>query len=153
MKLTDQRLGEVLARSDHVRQLPEVNPVLWLFIGELARTWPRYSDEVRDAGAFLADLIRANEPGVARVGVPTATRVLAEIETDRGRSAYTYLAAITHDDLLLRLSVDALLAYSDRSRRRRSKPERDAVAVTLYVLLKMVREETEVEQLERALAV
>jgi hypothetical protein len=152
MQLTDERLGEVLNRQEHIGGLPEINPVLWGSLQELAATQPKYRDEILAAGSFMLDLLGMNEPGSMRVGLPTAVRVLAEMEYEEDRLVHRVLFDVGTSDVLLRMCIDALVAYSDRSRRVRPRRERDAVAVALFVLVKMIRDQLEAGVLEEALA-
>jgi hypothetical protein len=135
-----------------MRALPEVNPVAWAALQELAAMWPSQAHEILDAGTFLADLLGLGEPGAPRIALGTASRVLAETEANGDRDVHRSLASMLGDDVLLRLSVDAILASCDRSRRPRIGREREGVAVTLYALLRMAREQAEADALEEALA-
>ncbi len=150
MRVTEERLGAALSRNDHEHRLLESNPVAALIIESMAASHPSCSQEVRQAGNFFLDIIGANERDGTRLTLPVAMQVLARDDAIPLAQMRSSLAEITERDLLLGLSIQALLPRSGLRKRRRNQREREAVVRTLYLLVGMFETQEEIDALEQA---
>jgi len=143
MRVSEERLGAVLTRGDLAVGLAEANPVAGLIVESLAASDPEHSEGVRHAGRFFLDLVRANEPDATKLTLPVAMQTLSREELVSRHEMKEYLARIAAEDLLLGMSLDALLA-GDRPVR-----ERRAVIHVLYLLIRMFEAQEEADRLDR----
>jgi hypothetical protein len=143
MRVSEERLGAVLTRGDLAVGLAEANPVAGLIVESLAASDPEHSEGVRHAGRFFLDLVRANEPDATKLTLPVAMQTLSREELVSRHEMKEYLARIAAEDLLLGMSLDALLA-GDRPVR-----ERRAVIRVLYLLIRMFEAQEEADRLDR----
>lgn len=148
-RVSEERFTEVLGRADHDRGLMETNPVAALLVESMAATHPDHADGVRDAGTFVLDLLRANEPATPKITLSVAMHVLSREEFTPLDDMRGYLASLAERDLLLGISAQALLAQPSRLRRRRERAEHEAVVRTLYLLLRMVETQDDTDALAR----
>ncbi len=151
MHVSDDRLGQVLTRGDHLRHLHQVNPIAHAVVEQMAAQSSPWDREVREAAWLLLDELAANEEGAPRLSLPTALAVLSAGCREEAADPEHELRQVASVDPLLRLSVDALTGYSTSARRRRSPRERGAVASALLALLKMLRAQEQAEELRAAL--
>ena len=150
MRVTEERLSAALSRNDHEHRLLESNPVAALIVESMAASHPSCSQEIRQAGNFFLDVIGANERDATRLTLPVAMQVLARDEPTPLAEMRSSLAEIGERDLLLGLSIQALLPRSGLRKRRRSQREREAVVRTLYLLVGMFETQEEIDALEQA---
>lgn len=151
MRISDRRLGEVLVRTDHVRQLRSVNPVAHAVVEELAREHGPFDQEVRETAWLFLDELGVNEPGAPRLSMRTVLTIMADAEREQPDQPELELRRLASHDPLLGISVDALTGYSTQEGRRRSPDERGAVASVLLALLRMFRAQEQAEELGRSL--
>ena len=153
MRVSEERLTTVLARADHSQGLSETNPVASLIVESIAASHPDHSDAIRDTGRFFLDLVEANEEHATRLTLPVAMHVLARDERLSARAMGEYLAEVAAGDLLLGISIHALLPPTEyRTRSRRAQRERAAVTRILYLLVRMFEAQEESDSLDRAFA-
>lgn len=151
IRISEERLDRVLARREHHRGLNDHNPVAGLVLEGMAEVRPEYAEEIRYAGAFLLDLLGANDGGAPRLSLPIAMQVLSAEETKPPERMGAELTQIAGEDVLLRLAIDALTRYSDVKERVRDPDESRAVVLILYLLLRMVDAQAEADALDDAL--
>lgn len=157
MGVSEKRFNDVLTTRGRARGqgLYERNPVAMLILESMAVSHRRHDHErtIRDAGLFLLDLLRVNEPGASQLTLPVAMRVLADDEAKPAEEMHHYLLQTAQRDLLLGIALHALVggstSLSSRWQRRRTQREREVVIRTLYLLLRMVETQEQVDDLER----
>lgn len=148
MQVTEERLSLVLARRDHTRGLDR-NPVALLVLESMAASRAGHSGPIRKAGLFLLDLIGANEPDATVLTLPVAMQILRSEESIPAEAMRARLLEAGGRDLLLGLSLQALLG--EPALRRKQHERRDPVVRTLYLLIRMFEAQEETDALERAL--
>ncbi|HVM13979.1 MAG TPA: hypothetical protein VM287_06590 [Egibacteraceae bacterium] len=149
MQVSDERLTAVLTRGE--RRPPRAydrNPVAGLLVESMAISHDEHADAVRDAGTFLLDLLRANEPGTAQLTLSIAMQVLACDEVKPVDEICCYLARTARKDVLLGIAVHALVGGA-RDRRARGQCEREVILRTLFLLLRMFEAQEEADELDR----
>lgn len=151
MRISDERLTAVLTRAE--RRPPHAydhNPVAGLLVEGMALSQDGHADAVRDAGTFLLDLLRANEPGTAQLTLSIAMQVLACDEAKPVDEIFCYLARAGRKDVLLGIAVHALVG-GGRDRRAQEQGEREAILRALFLLLRMFEAQEEADRLDRQL--
>ncbi|HVM00972.1 MAG TPA: hypothetical protein VM324_16905 [Egibacteraceae bacterium] len=149
--VSEERLRVVVTRERRTPpRLYERNPVAGLIVESMAKASDRHEHAVRDAGAFLLDLLRANEPEAPCLSLPVAMRVLARDEARPMDDVCCYLSRTARQDVLLGIAVHALVGGCVGPRRRRQEhtdARREAVIRTLYLLLRMFEAQQQVDDL------
>lgn len=149
MPVNEQQLSAVVTRprANSVR-LYERDPVAGLIVESLAASAPEHERSIRDAGTFLLDLLRVNEPDGTRLTLPVAIRVLTRDEGRPMGDVCTHLAQVARRDLLLGIAVQALAGGAARHGSER-RHHREAVTRALYLLIRMFEVQEEVDALHR----
>lgn len=152
MLVSEERLTTVLTRTR--RRPPRAydrNPVAGMLVESMAVSHNGHADAVRDAGTFLLDLLRANDPGTAQLTLPVAMDVLARDEVTPIDEIRYYLAKTARRDVFLGIAVPALVNRSGGRLRTFEEGRREAVLRTLYLLLRMFEAQEEADALDRQL--
>lgn len=152
MLVSDERLTAVLTRGK--RRPPRAydhNPVAGLLVESMAVSHDGHGDAVRDAGTFILDLLRANDPGTPQLTLPVAMQILARDEVRPIDEVCCYLARTARKDVLLGIAVHALVGGSRDRLRTPDKRRREAVLRTLFLLLRMFEAQEEADALDRQL--
>lgn len=152
MPISEERLTAVLTRPRrlHPRQY-ERNPVAGLIVESMAVSHRHHEQAVRDAGAFLLDLFRANDPDTPCLTLPVAMQVLQRDEARPVEELCSYLAETAKRDVLLGIAVNALVGRSVDDGGSSTDDRREAVLRTLYLLLRMFEAQEEADELDRRL--
>lgn len=154
MPVSEERLTAV-ATHDARRSPPRVsarNPVAGLMVASLARTHREHERPIRDASAFLLDLLSANEPEGPRLTLSVGMRVLTRDEATPIEAVHRYLARATYSDVLLGIAVHGLVSRSLGVAGPPAAGRREAVTRTLFLLLRMFEAQEEVDELHRHFA-
>lgn len=151
MPISEERLSVVLTRPQrrHPRQY-ERNPVAGLIVESMAVSYREHEHAVREAGAFLLDLFRANDPDTPCLTLPVAMQVLQRDEARPVAQVCTHLAEAARRDVLLGIAVNALVSRSVDGDGA-ADGRRDAVLRTLYLLVRMFQAQEEADALDRHL--
>lgn len=152
MLVSKERLTVVLTRAE--RRPPRAydhNPVAGLLVESMAVDHDGHAVAVRDAGTFMLDLLRANDPATPQLTLPVAMQVLARDEVTPIDEVCCYLARTARRDVLLGIAVHAIVGESRDRRRVDDKCRREAVLRTLYLLLRMFEAQEEADALDRQL--
>ena len=155
MPVSEERLT-VVATHDARRNAPQVsarNPVARLMVASLARTHREHERSIRDASAFLLDLLSANEPEGPRLTLSVGMRVLTREETTPIEDVHRYLARATYRDVLLGIAVHGLISRSLGVIGSPVAGRREAVTRALFLLLRMFEAQAEVDDLHRHFAI
>lgn len=157
MPVTEERLTAAVTRVErlHPRQY-ERNPVAGLIVESMAVSHREHEQGVRDAGAFLLDLLCADDPDTPCLTLPVAMQVLARDEAKPSDEMRCHLADMVRRDVLLGIAVHALVGRSaDRWADADGEVEagRQAVLRTLFLLLRMFEAQEEADALDRQLRV
>lgn len=150
MHIFDERLGQVLSRRDHVRDLPSVNPVAHVVAEEIAHPGRPWDQEIREGAWLWFSELGANEAGSRPLSFDTAVAVLSHHQTEPDADPETELRRIASTDSLLRIPVDALTGHSEGRRRPRSPRERHKVASALVELPRTLLAQEQPDELRRA---
>lgn len=155
MKITEERLSEVLGRAEPGAHLADAHPAAALIVESAAAADPQYADGVREAGRFLCDLLWPPDgSGGPTLTLPVAMHTYAREEHTAPADMWAHLGQTSRSDPLLGLATQALLRQPSGSRRRRQPPgdlEREAVLRAVYLLVRMYENQESTEALERAL--
>lgn len=154
MLVSEERLTAVAAHGAR-RNRPQVsarNPVASLVVESLARTHREHERAIREASACLLDLLSENEPESPRLTLSVAMRVLTRDEATPIEAVHRYLARATHRDVLLGIAVHGLISRSLGVADCQAAGRREAVTRTLFLLLRMVEAQEEVDDLHRHFA-
>lgn len=157
MRVTEDRLTEVLVRQEPGRHLAETNPVAEMLVESTAATYPLHAERIRHAGRFFCELLCPGDGGAATLTLPVVSHTFVREEHTTEAQMRAHLARITHRDLLLGLAAHAVLRPSrpgrGRDRLGRDPGECEAVLRTVYLLVRMHEIQEETDALERALNV
>jgi hypothetical protein len=140
MEVTEERLGEVLARGEPGAHLSSgSNAVPSLVVESMAATHPEHAERIREAGHFLCGLLWAHDgDGDPTLTLSVAMHTFLREERTTPARMRAHLSRTTHRDLLLGLSAHALLSQRRGPRRYgRGARETEAVLRTLYLLVRM----------------
>lgn len=143
MRVSEERLSAVLTRADLAAGLTEANPVAALIVESLAASDAEHSEAIRHAGRFFLDLVRANEEDATTLTLPIAMQTLTGTQSVSQQEMRAYLGAIAARDLLLGMSLGALLPCRHASR------ETAGVVHILYLLVRMFEAQEEADRLDR----
>ncbi|MDQ5874869.1 MAG: hypothetical protein M3526_05750, partial [Actinomycetota bacterium] len=102
-------------------------------------------------GDFFLSLVRANDENAIQLTSPVATQVLASDEGLSPTMMRYHLAEVAARDVLLSLSIHALLPPIYINRGSHLQSEQDAVVRVLYLLVRMLQAQEEADDLNRAL--
>lgn len=155
MLVSEERLTAV-AMHDARRSAPQVsarNPVASLMVSSLARTHRAHERPIREASAFLLELLSANEPEGPRLTLSVGMRVLTRDEATPIEVVHRYLARATYRDVLLGIAVHGLISRSVGVIDSPVAGRREAVTRTLFLLLRMFEAQEEVDDLHRHFAI
>lgn len=155
MHVTDERLTAVLTRSgDRNAQLRKASPVAALVLETMAAAHPGDADSIRDAGLWLLDLLGGTDEGGLPLRPAVAMQVLTREELTSSEEMRSYLDKVASRDLLLGISTSALLSKPSfgrrRRRARRSEDTQQAALRTVYLLVRMIEAQEEVDALHEA---
>lgn len=152
MLVSHERLTAVLTRAE--RRPPRAydhNPVAGLLVESMAVGHDGHAEAVRDAGTFILDLLRANDPGTAQLTLPVAMQVLSRDEAKPVDEMCCYLARTARKDVILGIAVHALVGDSRDRHQTHIKHKREAVLRTIFLLLRMFEAQEEADALDRQL--
>lgn len=152
MHLSDTRLAEVLGREDRGAQVVGASPVAAFVVESFAAIHPAHAEPVREAVAFLCDLLGSHDDGgTPPLTAPIATHVLSREQHTSTATVQRHLAQLPDRDLLLGVAVHAVLRRPvEEPTRRRDPEEHEAVGHALYLLLRMHEVQEDACALERA---
>lgn len=154
MRVTEERLSEMLARTEHVKTLSRANPVAVLIVEALAASEPEHRQTIREVGACLLGLLGSSGDTGPALSYPVALQVLMTHDRTEPGDMRAHLARLVGDDLLLGVSAQALLSRPVLRRRRtprRSRAEQDAALKVVYLLVRMFQAQEEVDELNQTL--
>lgn len=163
MRGCEDRLAASLTRKRLESGLVKRDRVALALIDNLTDAHPRYASHIRDAGMVFLD-VSSSEAGSrrTRLTMEVAIEVSSRESQATPEEIYAYLAGVAERDLVLGICVQALLllgvttdaAFSPSGTRRKKRPaaEREAVARTLFELVKAFEAQEVVDDLERAFA-
>jgi hypothetical protein len=154
MRITEERLTEVLAGGARDAELDERNPVAALVVESTAAAHaahPEQADEVREAGRTLCELLWPPHEAGPALTLPVAMHTFAREEHTPPAVMRGHLAQTAERDLLLGLSASALLRQpSDHRQKEREAGDSEPVLRTVYLLVRMCETQEETDALERA---
>lgn len=151
MRITEDRLTEVLVGDEPRHRPADANPVAAMIVESTAATYPQHAARIRRAGRFLCELLRPADSDTPTLTLPVAMHTFVREEHTSTQQMRAYLARTTHRDPLLGLSAHALLAQPRRRACERRTGENEAVLRTVYLLVRMHEIQEETDALERAL--
>jgi len=151
MRVTEERLTMLLTHAGAADESHDENPVGALVVDSIAAADPSHSKAIKATGDFFLSLVRANDENAIQLTSPVATQVLASDEGLSPTMMRYHLAEVAARDVLLSLSIHALLPPIYINRGSHLQSEQDAVVRVLYLLVRMLQAQEEADDLNRAL--
>lgn len=151
MRISEERLSEVLVGGGPRSDFFHGNPVAALVVESAAAGHPGQAEEVREAGRMLCELLWPPDGGGLTLTLPVAMHTFLREEDTPPETMRAHLAQTAERDLLLSLAATALLRQPATGRRRGQRDgDRHAVLRTVYLLVRMCETQEETDALERA---
>lgn len=150
MQVSEERLGQVVTVGCSAGDLSATNALILEALAELARVTSS-PEEASRAGALFATLLGLDEPGAAQVRLSVAARALDEVSVLPPDAVRQGLREAACQDPLFGMVCETIAAYRLEGRPRDDE-EREAVEHALYLVVRMVTAQEEVDALEDRLA-